>query len=395
MLSHARIGGNVAKIVDHDGCGGIGSLPVDAAAAIDLADYDYALPEAQIAQTPAARRDHARLLQLDPRRAPGEVSHHVFADLPALLPPRALLVVNDTRVIPARLRGHKSTGGAVELLLIEPVTSHPGRWRALYQASKPLRPGTQLRLGPAAALTATIHARTDAGHVEVDLDVPTDPAALEAALAAAGEIPLPPYIHREHARPDDRADYQTMFAAHAGAVAAPTAGLHFTPAVLAALAAAGHEHTTITLHVGPGTFAPIRDGDVAGHRMHAERYHVPGAAAAAIAAARAAGRPIVAVGTTTVRTLEAAHDPATGAPRPGPGSTAIFIRPGHVFRAFDALITNFHVPRSTLMLLVSAFAGRAHILAAYAGAAAAGYRFLSYGDAMFIPCRAPAASPGP
>jgi S-adenosylmethionine:tRNA ribosyltransferase-isomerase len=344
-----------------------------------LADYSYDLPPEQIAQTPVRERDASRLLWLADR---GPVDLR-FRDLPAHLPADSVVVVNDTAVIPARLRARKDSGGAVELLLIEPADGEAvaiGRqWLCWGRASKPIRPGSRLVLeapaaapvpGPAPVVEVV---RSDAGRLVVDFGGPAPPL-----LERWGEVPLPPYIARP-AGVDDRQRYQTIFARQAGAVAAPTAGLHFTPQLLAALEARGCRLAAITLHVGPGTFAPVRDDDLDAHRMHAERYHVPEATAALVAS----GRPVVAVGTTVVRALESAAL-APRSVRPGPGTTELFIRPGFRFRVVDHLVTNFHLPASTLLMLVSALGGHARVMAAYRHAVAAGYRFYSYGDAMLL-----------
>jgi S-adenosylmethionine:tRNA ribosyltransferase-isomerase len=342
-----------------------------------LSDFDYHLPESLIAQEPVSPRDASRLLVVS--RADGSLSHRTFAELPELLAPSDLLVVNDTRVIPARLLGTRQTGGRVELLLVEPVADAAGPggcWRAMGQASKPLRPGTALRFGE---LAATIEEAEGEGFFRVRFE--QGGAALQAALEREARLPLPPYIRRAPGTADLER-YQTVMARWPGSVAAPTAGLHFTPGLFERLAARGVERTAVTLHVGPGTFLPVRTDDVSGHRMHEERYLVPPDASAAFAACRARGGRVVAVGTTSVRTLESAFEGA--ALRPGDGRTQLFILPGHPFRTVDALITNFHLPRSTLLMLVCAFGGRERILGAYSEAVRLGYRFYSYGDAMLI-----------
>jgi S-adenosylmethionine:tRNA ribosyltransferase-isomerase len=363
-----------------------------------LSEFDYALPAERIAQRPAERRDASRLLVL-PRRA-GAPQHRRFAELEQLLGTGDLLVLNDTRVIPARLHGRKQpSGGRVELLLDRPLdeaewgpAGWAQTWTALVRASKPLRSGGTVELG--AGARADYLGRTAEGSARLRLVI--DPSALgcapERALARLlerrGQVPLPAYIRRsgpdDSRAGEDRQRYQTVYAARDGAVAAPTAGLHFTPALLERLAARGVELCRVTLHVGPGTFLPVRGEDVAAHRMHPERYHIDAAAAEQLRNARAAGRRLVAVGTTVVRTLEAAWDEARGGPRPGSGLTDLFIRPGYRFQAVDALLTNFHLPRSTLLMLVCAFAGRDRVLAAYRQAVERGYRFYSYGDAMLL-----------
>ncbi|GEJ57926.1 tRNA preQ1(34) S-adenosylmethionine ribosyltransferase-isomerase QueA [Anaeromyxobacter diazotrophicus] len=341
-----------------------------------LSDFDYPLPEELIAQEPVSPRDASRLLVV-PRDGGAALSELRFAELERLLRPGDLLVLNDTRVIPARLLGTKESGGRCELLLLEPLEGEEGaRWRALGQSSKPLRPGMRLAFG---ALAAAVEAAQGGGLFEVRFD--RGGAALRAALEAVGRMPLPPYIRREP-NAADRERYQTVVARVPGSAAAPTAGLHFTPELLARLSARGVERTAVTLHVGAGTFLPVRGDDLDQHRMHEERYEVSAEAAHAFAACRARGGRVVAVGTTAVRTLESACE--GGALRPGSGRTALFIRPGFRFQAVDALVTNLHLPRSTLLMLVCAFAGRERVLAAYGEAVARRFRFFSYGDAMFL-----------
>jgi S-adenosylmethionine:tRNA ribosyltransferase-isomerase len=417
-------------------------------------DFDYDLPEGLIATHPAQVRDASRLLILN--RIDGQHNHCFFRELPFLLRPRSLLVLNDTRVLPARLFARKPSGGRVEVLLVERVprnehmgadrvgegglcpptssvlrdpttTPFPSRppattlappperarpseasgqaggreeprvwepsqgshwdetWRVLVRGLGRVSPGVRLHF--AAPIAAEVRERGGRGAAVVRFSG-RGPGGLLAAIADMGEVPLPPYIvaARRHAAVppavDDRERYQTVYADAAGAVAAPTAGLHFTRELLAAIAAAGHELARITLHVGPGTFRPVSASDPTRHRLEPERFVVGEAAAASIRGAQAAGRPIVAVGTTVVRTLETLA-------RRGPiaataGSTDLFILPGEEFRVVTDLITNFHLPRSSLLMLVAAFAGRERVLAAYAEAIAAGYRFYSYGDAMFI-----------
>jgi S-adenosylmethionine:tRNA ribosyltransferase-isomerase len=347
---------------------------------VRVSDFDFTLPEAQIAQAPASPRDASRLLVLPIRE--GAPQHRAFADLPELLAPGDLLVLNDTRVIPARLLGTKvGSGGKVELLLVDPIGGElPARWRAMGQAAKPIRPGVALRFGEGdGALGAVVEAVLGEGFYEVRLD--REGPALEAALGAVGRLPLPPYIRRA---PDaaDATRYQTIFAARPGSAAAPTAGLHFTPGIMARLEARGVERTAVTLHVGPGTFLPVRGESIDGHRMHEERYEVPPAAVAAFEACRARRGRVIAVGTTALRTLEAAFDGQ--ALVPGRGRTSLFIRPGYTFRAIQGLVTNFHLPRSTLLMLVCSLGGRERVLAAYREAVDRGYRFFSYGDAMLL-----------
>ncbi len=355
-----------------------------------LSDFDFELPSAQIAQAPLPERDASRLMTLG--RSTGAVAHHRFSDLPDLLRAGDLLVVNDARVIPARLLGRKAkTGGQVELLVVHPAAPEPtatalgGRadaldWICLGQASKGLKAGAELAFD--GGLSATVLEALGGGEYRVRFTT-AGGEPLSEALGRAGRLPLPPYIERPPTD-EDASRYQTVYARASGSVAAPTAGLHFTEALFARLRDKGIGKVPVTLDVGPGTFLPVREDEVDRHKMHAERYTVPPATAAAIREAKAEGRRVVAVGTTVVRTLEAASEPDTGALREGPGETAIFIRPGYAFRQVDALVTNFHLPRSTLLMLVSAFAGREPTLAAYREAVASGYRFFSYGDAMFV-----------
>jgi S-adenosylmethionine:tRNA ribosyltransferase-isomerase len=333
------------------------------------ADFHYELPEELIAQTPPERRGAGRLLTID--GAGGPLRDLLFADLPSLLAPGDLLVFNDTRVVPARLHGRKATGGAVELLLERVLDGR--RFLALARASKPFRPGSAIAL-PGGA-TATVTGR--AGDM-VELELDRDPLAY---FEAHGEVPLPPYIGRA-AGTEDRERYQTVYARDPGSVAAPTAGLHFDAAMLERLAAAGVGAAWLTLHVGAGTFQPVRAERLDEHRMHFERVRVPAEAVAAIEATRRRGGRVVAVGTTVVRSLESAA--REGALAPFEGETDLFIRPGFRFRVVDALLTNFHLPESTLIMLVSAFAGRERVLEAYRHAVAGRYRFFSYGDACFI-----------
>ena len=336
---------------------------------LSLADFDYALPPELIAQFPLPERTASRLLVVDGARR----EDRRFADLPGLLHPGDLLVFNDTRVLRARLHGLKDSGGRVEVLIERPV----GRHEALAQirASHAPWPGSRLRLE--GALEVDVVARDGAFFL---LRFPaTDD--LVTLLERHGKLPLPPYIQRP-AEATDEARYQTVYAQARGSVAAPTAGLHFDQPLLDALRAKGVELAWLTLHVGAGTFQPVRVDDLARHRMHRERYVIPVDTAAALVAARARGGRIVAVGTTTLRALEAAAQ--EGGILAGPGETDLFILPGFRFRTADALITNFHLPKSTLLMLVSAFGGPENLRQAYRHAVAERYRFFSYGDAMFI-----------
>ena len=334
-----------------------------------LADFDYALPAELIAQHPAHDRSGSRLLHVDGAR----LADLRFTDLPRLLHAGDLLVFNDTRVIHARVRGRKATGGAVEIL-IERITG-PSSAVAQLRASHPPREGGVIALPGDAC--ATVQSRDDRF---ATLEF-RGTGELHRWLEQHGTVPLPPYI----THPPDAADaerYQTVYARDPGAVAAPTAGLHFDRPLLDALLREGVACAFVTLHVGAGTFQPVQTATISEHRMHAERYLIPAATAAAIDAARAGGRSVVAVGTTSLRALEAAATDASVAP--GPGETALFITPGYRFRVVDRLLTNFHLPKSTLLMLVSAFAGFDAIRAAYSHAIDARYRFMSYGDAMLL-----------
>jgi len=346
-----------------------------------VSDFDFALPPERIAQEPAVTRDGSRLMVLD--RLTGAVTHRRFADFPDELGVGDLLVLNDTKVLPIRLRGTKPTGGRVEILLLEPTGEISGApvWRALVSGSKSIRPGIEIAVAPGLGVVPLAR-ETDVWRVMLVL-AQGDPLA---AIEAAGEMPLPPYIHREEGDPRTRLDrerYQTVYARVPGAVAAPTAGLHFTPDLLACLASRGVETSFVTLHVGLGTFSPVRATEVAAHRMHDEAFVIPEATADAVLRTRARGGRVVAVGTTVARALESrAND--RGRVVPGSGRSALFVYPGFRFRVVDALVTNFHLPQSTLLMLVCAFAGTGAVLAAYRLAVKEGYRFFSYGDAMFV-----------
>ncbi|MHB8116203.1 MAG: tRNA preQ1(34) S-adenosylmethionine ribosyltransferase-isomerase QueA [Acidithiobacillus ferrivorans] len=334
-------------------------------------DFYYELPDALIAQAPLAERSAARMLIVDGRQGTWQDAR--ICDLPDLLQPGDLLVLNDTRVLPARLPARKATGGAVELLLDRLVDAREGWFLA--KSSKALRPGMRLHL-PGGAV-ATVEEKDG---MEVRLSLSADAQWLPI-LEAEGSMPLPPYIRRAP-EASDRERYQTIYAAHPGAVAAPTAGLHFDAQLLDALAARGIERTFVTLHVGAGTFLPVRSDDITEHPMHAETMEVSATTVAAVAAAKTRGKRVIAVGTTACRALEtAAQD---GTLRPYTGETRLFIYPGKTFQVIDGLLTNFHLPESTLLMLVCAFAGMECMLAAYRHAVAEGYRFFSYGDAMLI-----------
>jgi len=359
-------------------------LPIDPLR-YEVGAYDYPLPPDLIAQEPLAERDASRLLVLD--RATGALDHRSFADLPALLRPGDLLVTNRSRVLPARLLGRRPGGGDAEILLVQRL--EPELWEAM------VRPGRRLRAGVVVDVAPGLRVRIEgpeAGPPPAgDRDRPPalrrvrlllDGLDADAALGRHGHVPLPPYIRRTDA-PSDRDRYQTVYAREEGSVAAPTAGLHFTTALLERLRQRGIERVELVLHVGPGTFRPVEALDVREHRVDPERFAIPEATAAAVDRARAEGRRVIAVGTTATRALESALGPG-GRLHPGQGETALVIVPGFRFRAVDALVTNFHLPRSSLLLLVSAFGGRERVLGAYAEAVRQRYRFYSYGDAMLL-----------
>lgn len=344
---------------------------------MDLEWFQYDLPPKRIAQYPAEERDGARLLVLE--RGTGRRVDRVFRELPDLLRPGDVLVLNDSRVLPARLVGQLEPRGIpAEVLLIRPAG--PAAWEALLRPARRCQPGAVIRLGEGST-TVRVVAAAGAGRRIVQVD---GGGSVRDVLARAGVPPLPPYIAR-HRKPgeEDWERYQTVYARHDGSVAAPTAGLHFTSALLGRLTAAGAVIRTLTLHVGPGTFCPIRSARVEGHRIEAEDVSISPETAEAITRAKADERRIIAVGTTTCRALESAAD-ALGRVRPLAQATELFIYPGYRFKLVDGLVTNFHLPRSSLLLLVCAFAGRERVLEAYRHAIEAGYRFYSYGDAMLI-----------
>lgn len=346
---------------------------------MDVRDFDFDLPSDLIAQEPAADRSAARLLGLD--RATGAITHTSVAALPGILCERDLLVVNDTRVFPARLIGRRvPSGGVVECLLI----GHLGddRWEALMHPGQKLRPGARVVFEGVRTLHGEVLARRFYGRRVIRLWT-DDGSPVDEAVDAIGHVPLPPYIRRED-RVSDRERYQTVFARQRGSVAAPTAGLHFSPALMAALADRGIGIAGITLHVGYGTFQPVRVERVEDHKLEPEWYEISSAAAVEIARARADRRRVIAVGTTTTRALEAVARTRDGVVAAGSGTTDLFIYPGFEFRVIDGLMTNFHLPRSSLLMLVSAFGGRERVMAAYRAAIAERYRFYSYGDAMLI-----------
>lgn len=346
---------------------------------MNVSDFDFDLPGDLIAQAPPAERGASRLLVLD--RQTGAVTHTRFSELPEYLRHDDLLVVNDARVFPARLSGKRvPSGGAVECLLLEEF--EPGVWDALVHPGTKLKPGTRFRCeGEGGSLSGEILSQHLFGRRRVRFTLERG-ESIAAVIERIGHMPLPPYIHRADVS-NDRDRYQTVYARASGSVAAPTAGLHFSASLLEAVHARGIEQTSLTLHVGYGTFKPVRAERVEDHVVDPERYAIPEGTADRLNRARAAHRRIVAVGTTTTRALESAvrlSDPL----RPGPAVTDTFIHPGFEFRVVDALVTNFHVPRSSLLMLVCAFASKDHVLAAYREAVALRYRFYSYGDAMFI-----------
>jgi S-adenosylmethionine:tRNA ribosyltransferase-isomerase len=336
-------------------------------------DFTFDLPPERIAQFPPERRGESRLMVL--RRDTAAPEHAAIRDLARHVEPGTVVVLNNSKVRKARLYGTaEKSGGRAEFLLLR--TAGPAEWETLVSKGKRQRPGKRFSFPGETVGTIT---REDGETRTIRFSPPVD----DAYLDAHGHVPLPPYIRREDA-PADADRYQTVFARTPGSVAAPTAGLHFTEEILASLRERGAELTTVTLHVGLGTFAPIRADDIEAHHMHEEEYEIGEETARLVTAAKREGRPVLAVGTTSVRTLESAWDAASSSLRQGAGSTALYITPGFTFRVVDRLLTNFHTPRSSLLVLVSAFAGRERILAAYQEALDQGYRFFSYGDAMLI-----------
>jgi S-adenosylmethionine:tRNA ribosyltransferase-isomerase len=350
------------------------------------ADFRFNLPDRLIAQFPAPQRDASKLLVLD--RSSSQLTHHpAFRDLLEYLRPGDLLVLNNSRVIPARLRGKKSgSSGEIEVLLFDEISRN--EWWTMLRPGKRVRPGTEIIFaqGDDTRVTAVVLEKTPAGHCRLRFAGTDD---IRNFLEVQGEVPLPPYISRR-ADAQDRARYQTVYARSSGSVAAPTAGLHFTEELLSDIKSFGAKFCEVTLHVGLGTFAPVKSERLEAHEMHLERFEIPAETADAIHAARASGGRIIAVGTTSVRVLETVAGQNDGKIVPGKGETRIFIYPPYRFKAVDALITNFHLPQSTLLMLVSAFAspgstsGRELVLATYQEAVRAEYRFFSYGDAMLI-----------
>jgi S-adenosylmethionine:tRNA ribosyltransferase-isomerase len=348
---------------------------------VNVSDFDFHLREELIAQEPAADRGGSRLLAM--QRATGRVSHHQFSDLPSLMRAGDLLVLNDTRVFPARLIGVRLPGGgAAECFLVGPA-GQPDTWIALVHPGQRLREGSRMLFESGGRrLNAEVLGRHFHGRRTVRFWT-DDGSPVQETIDAIGHIPLPPYIKRADV-PADRDRYQTVYASARGSIAAPTAGLHFTPQILDALSAGGVERVTVTLHVGYGTFQPVRVDRVEDHRVEAEHYDVSPATTGAVNRARRDGRRVIAVGTTTTRTLESLAGNASGDLLPGSGETTLFMHPGFRFQVVSGLITNFHLPKSSLLMLVAAFAGTDHVLAAYREAVAHRYRFYSYGDAMLI-----------
>lgn len=344
-------------------------------------DFDFSLPPELIAQHPPARRGESRLLWLN--RGTGAISHHAFADLPSLLQAGDTIAVNDTRVFPARLIGRRLPGGGAAECLLVHQTGERDTWSALVHPGQRLREGSQMVFESAGMrLHAEVLGRHFHGRRTVRLWT-EDGSPVAEAIDALGHVPLPPYIKRDDLAAD-RERYQTVYARMRGSIAAPTAGLHFTPEMLDQLDARGVKRVAVTLHVGYGTFQPVRVEDVDAHRMEAESYEVEAAAASELSQALRAHNRIIAVGTTSTRTLESLRMSPRGEVEPGAGETTLFIRPGHRFQIVSGLITNFHLPRSSLLMLVCAFGGTDAVLAAYRDAVANRYRFYSYGDAMLV-----------
>lgn len=366
-------------------------------------DFDFVLPESLIAQVPSARRDGSRLLVLA-RESDLSPKHCQFSEIKGFLREGDLLIMNNTRVFPARIQSTKETGGRVELLFVEKVTSNgvgvlqdgvdllqqgdelPGKepteqWLVMAKASRPLRPGQELALE--GGETVKVLERVDGGQYRLQLSESLTRMGLFVYLSGHGSMPLPPYIAPDAGEIEHKERYQTVYAEQTGAIAAPTAGLHFTQPLLDEIVQTGVELAYLTLHVGLGTFLPVRAEEIADHDMHSETYTIPEETIEKWKQTRARGGRVIAVGTTSLRALEAASQ-ESGEPQPGMNSTSIFIYPGYTFRAIDGLLTNFHLPRSTLFMLVSAFHGRERMIAAYEEAIANGYRFYSYGDAMLI-----------
>ena len=343
---------------------------------VSIDTFDYALPNSFIAQHPRPGREEDRLLRIE--RDSGTISHHRFLDLPDFLRRGDCVVVNDTRVIPSRIKGRKQTGGAVELLLLHKLDQESRQWHCMAKRTNRMKPGMAFTFDE--GLSGEVAAVYEGGTIDILFSQPVT----EETLFRIGELPLPPYIHRpEGPETTDYQRYQTVFARVPGAVAAPTAGLHFSPDLVKKIEEKGIKVISITLHVGSGTFLPLRVSQIEDHKMHREYYEISGNAAAVINQTKTAGGRIVAIGTTVVRTLESAAD-AAGHIQPGAAWTALFIYPPYRFRVVDVLVTNFHLPKSTLLLLVCSFASKDMVFKSYETAKETGYRFYSYGDAMLI-----------
>ncbi|MEL6489523.1 MAG: tRNA preQ1(34) S-adenosylmethionine ribosyltransferase-isomerase QueA [Cyanobacteria bacterium J06621_3] len=352
--------------------------PVNSNLDYQLSAYSYTLPESRIAQNPVSPRDHSKLLVINGKKTH---QHAHFYDLVNWLSSGDLLVLNNTRVIPARLLGHKTSGGAVEVLLIEPVDDQ--RWLALVRPGKRMQPGVEVWFGEDAEnpmMTAIVESKDEATGGRIVRLLPQVDGTIDTLIHQLGQIPLPPYITRSQSLPEQ---YQTVFAERKGAIAAPTAGLHFTDTLLSKLAAKGVQTAEITLHVGIGTFRPVEAADIKTHEMHEERIEVPAETVEKIRQTKANGGRVITVGTTSTRALEGAAA-ISGELQPFMGRTDLFIYPGYQWRVIDGLITNFHLPGSSLLMMVSALIGRERLLAIYEEAIASDYRFYSFGDAMLI-----------
>jgi S-adenosylmethionine:tRNA ribosyltransferase-isomerase len=342
---------------------------------MQTADFDYTLPPHLIAQHPAERRDESRMMTLEADT--GRTEHGTIRDFPHLLNPGDALVINNTRVIPARTFGHKETGGKVECLFVEPVEGRPEEWWVMMKSSHRPKPGSTVSLEEVVDLEVLENRSDGLNRVRVSCDGP-----LLDCLERIGEPPLPPYIEREHLAENDSERYQTVYASKPGAVAAPTAGLHFTPELLEEIRARGVSVLEITLHVGPGTFRPVTSDTVEAHTMDAERYEVSDEVAEVLNQTRQQGRRVFAVGSTSVRTLETVY--REGQYHAGSGRSDLYIYPPYTYRAVDAILTNFHLPKSTLLMMMSAFTTRERLMAAYREAVERKYRFFSYGDCMVL-----------
>lgn len=346
-----------------------------------LKDFDYTLPPELLARYPLPNRDQSRMMIVDRRQ--GAIRHAMFSDLPDYLQPGDTVAMNNARVIPARLHGHKpGSSGKVELFLMHPENAERTRWQVLMRPARRLKPGTEVILAESPSVRAAILQRLEGGRGIIELAWPAG-LSFDTMLETIGTLPIPPYLERE-VEAIDQERYQTVFAKVSGAQAAPTAGLHFTPTILAQLQQQGVGLAELTLHVSAGTFRPVLSDEIADHRMDPEYYEVPETAIAALRRSKTSGGRVLAVGTTTLKTLETVAQKYHGRLQPDQGWSELFITPGFDFKATDALLTNFHLPKSTLLMLVSAFAGHDLIMRAYAEAIRKQYRFYSYGDCMLI-----------